>query len=262
MTEQTPADGLPNSSEDQFEAVPLGRWERLGASALGLVAAGGGGWAVFATDNQAGSAVLVIIGAAFLLMGLQGTPLIRVGSADSGVELERRRRRVEKAMEQARHEESPEIAAGIVEAASIIEPRIFQSPRYRSELYTSKVALAFQIAVADATVERHSLDYGPDLTVRTGMGGANVEVKYRERGPLRMQDVRKLERYSEGSRGLLIVTNAPLSPEVEAHNADEANRHVEVVTWKGEEDAGILVRALMRVTAAGGAPTPAADAGF
>ncbi|GAB3862614.1 hypothetical protein GCM10029963_69250 [Micromonospora andamanensis] len=249
MTEQPPAVGSPSS---HFEAEPLGRWERLGASALGLVAAAGGGWAVFATDNQAGSAVLVIIGAAFLLMGLQGTPLIRVGSVDSGVELERRRRRVEKAIEQARQEESPEIAAGIVEAASIIEPRIFRSAHYRSELYTSKVAMA--LLAADATVERHLFDYGPDLTVSTGMGTAYVEVKYRERGPLRMQDVQQLEKYSRGPHGLLIVTNASLSPEVESYNADEANRHVEAVTWNGEEDSGLLVRALMRVAAAGGAP--------
>ncbi|GAB3816572.1 hypothetical protein [Micromonospora zhanjiangensis] len=251
MTERPPTDGLTNSPEDRFEPEPLGRWERLGASALGLVGAAGGGWAVFATDNQAGSAVLVVIGAAFLLMGVQGTPLIRVGSAESGVELERRRRRVEKAIEQARQEESPEVAAGIVEAASIIEPQIFRSAaHYRSELYASKVGVALQ--TSGAAIERYLFDQGPDFVATTGMGTANVEVKYRERGPLRMRDIQQLEKYSRGAHGLLIVTNAPLSPEVESYNADEDNRHIEAVSWNGERDNGIVMRALMRVAAAGG----------
>ncbi|WP_140158147.1 hypothetical protein [Micromonospora sp. NBS 11-29] len=252
MTEQPPADGSSASSEEpidaQFEPELLGRWERLGASALGLVAGGGGGWAVFTTDNQAGSAVLVVIGAAFLLMGLQGTPLIRVGGADSGVELERRRRRVERAIEQARHEENQEVAAGIVEGASILEPAVFRSLRYRRELYVSKVALALQ--TVGAAVERGKNDRGPDLVAQTATGLVNIEVKYIG-GRLSLSGVRQAESYSHGVPAL-VVTNAPLSPEVESHNASERSRHVEAVRWNDERDTALLGRALLRVAAAGG----------
>ncbi|MEV4727501.1 hypothetical protein [Micromonospora humida] len=253
MTEQPAADNLPvvsgEPSDASFETDPLGRWERLGAVVLGLGAGGGGAWAVFTTDNQAGSAVLVIIGAAFTLMGLQGTPLIRVGSAESGVELERRRRRVDRAIEQARQEESPEVAVGIVEGASIIEPNLFRSARYRNELYTSKVALALQ--TAGAMVARSNPDYGHDLVATTESGVANVEVRYREHGPLRMQDVRQARVYSySGARALLVVTNAPLLPEVMEFNSSVEITAVEAVSWNDERDTPLLARALMRVIAA------------
>src|SRR6516162_7951910 len=53
----------------------------------------GGGYAVFEKSNQAGTAMLLILAAIFLLIGVQGTPLIKFGSSSGSVELERRRRR-------------------------------------------------------------------------------------------------------------------------------------------------------------------------
>ena len=258
MSEQSPAGNAApppdDPPEEEFETAPLSRWERLCAAALGILAGGGGGWAVFSTDNQAGSAVMVIIGAAFLLMALQGTPLIRLGTAENSVELDRRRLRVEKAIEQARQEDSPEVAAGIVEAASIIEPALFRSRQYRSELYASRVAVALQ--AASVIVSRREPDLGPDFYAETSTRMAAIEVKYRERGSLRMQDIRQAERFTrDGILGVLVVTNTPLSPEVERYNADENNRLVEAVTWNGEKDSGLLARALMRVMAAATHPT-------
>ncbi|MEU5780122.1 hypothetical protein [Micromonospora lupini] len=252
MSEQTPTGAVtppPGDPPKDFETDPLSTPERLGAATLGIFVCGGGGWAVFSTDNQAGSAVMVIVGAAFLLMAVQGTPLIRLGTGDNGVELDRRRRRVERAIEQARQEDSPEVAAGIVEGASIIEPILFRSPRYRGDLYESKIALALQ--EAGIMVSRRGMDYGPDLLAETSMGLAAIDVKYRERGLLGMRDIRQAESLASrfGRVGVLVVSNAPLSPEVERYNADENNRLVEAVTWNDEKDSGLLARALMRVMA-------------
>lgn len=56
---------------------PLGRVERGIALAVGIAAGGGGGYAVFVSSNQAGTAILLVLSAIFLLIGVQGTSLIR-----------------------------------------------------------------------------------------------------------------------------------------------------------------------------------------
>lgn len=50
----------------------LSRWQRIGTGALGLTFSGGGGASVFLTDNQAGSAALVVVGALALVSAIVG----------------------------------------------------------------------------------------------------------------------------------------------------------------------------------------------
>lgn len=237
--------------EEKYETDPLGRFERASAFILGLAGVGGGGVAVFSTGNQAGSAALLLIGAAFLLMGIQGTPLIRLGTSESGVELARRRRRIAKVIEQAKQEEDPGVAAGIVEAAAIIEPRLTNSPSFRGRLYDSRVALALQ--EAGFAVSQLSLDFGPDLIVRSTDGRmAEVDVRYLGGRHVTMREVRRVESYAaRKSLGTLLVTNLPLSPEVAAYNSDPNRQAIEIVQWRDEQDSPLLVRALIRVMAAG-----------
>jgi hypothetical protein len=56
-------------------------WERLLAGIVGAAAGAAGTYTVFETSNQAGSAALIVVGAAFLLVGVQGTRLIRLGGS-------------------------------------------------------------------------------------------------------------------------------------------------------------------------------------
>ena len=67
------------------EAPLMTRLERQCALGIGLAAGAAGGIAVFATSNQAGTAFLLLISLVFLVMGVEGTPLLRVRgfSADS-----------------------------------------------------------------------------------------------------------------------------------------------------------------------------------
>ncbi|WP_249997653.1 hypothetical protein [Actinoplanes sp. M2I2] len=252
-SEIVPSEQDLQEPDDQFEAAPLTAWERAGALFFGLLAGGGGAWSVFATENQAGSAVLVLMGAAFLLMGLQGTPLIRLGTSEHGVELERRRRRVERAIEQARAEDNAEVAAGIVEAASIIEPSLMQSPRYRHDLYLTRLTLAFQ--AAGAMVVRNDHDRGADLTLIVNKKMVDVEVKYGVRGSLGMPAIYQARGFARGNVvPVLVVTNQPLAPAVlesnrlATSNGQEASDKpfVEAVTWTGDADTPVLTRALMR----------------
>jgi hypothetical protein len=84
---------------------PLGTKERATALVIGIATGGGGAYAVFASSNQAGTAILLILSAIFLLIGIQGTSLIRFSTGSNTVELERRRRTVERAVKEIAREE-------------------------------------------------------------------------------------------------------------------------------------------------------------
>src|SRR5580700_972047 len=102
------------STGDSEPPEPLVKWERICALIVGAVCGGAGGYVVFEKSNQAGTAILLILAAIFLLIGVQGTPLIRFGSNSGSVELERRRRRkIEEAIEQANEENNKQKAEGI-----------------------------------------------------------------------------------------------------------------------------------------------------
>ena len=60
---------------------PLKKWERPAAGAAGSVLAGAGVAAVFVSDNQAGSATLIVVGGLFLLYLAWNTFRARPGEA-------------------------------------------------------------------------------------------------------------------------------------------------------------------------------------
>ena len=70
-----------NSADSQdhrdVEHSRLTRPQRQAALGLGILAGGGGAYAVFASSNQAGTVVLLLIALVFLLIGVEGTPLLR-----------------------------------------------------------------------------------------------------------------------------------------------------------------------------------------
>src|SRR5207249_2272033 len=76
--------------------------------------------------NQAGTVALLIVAAALLLIGIQGTPLVRLGSKDSSIQLATIRRRAIRVIEEARKEDEPEVAEAIAtaveSAVSTIQP--------------------------------------------------------------------------------------------------------------------------------------------
>jgi hypothetical protein len=51
-----------------------------GGLGIGVAAGVAGGYAVFASSNQAGTAVLLVISLVFLLTGVEGTSLLSIGS--------------------------------------------------------------------------------------------------------------------------------------------------------------------------------------
>jgi len=94
------------------------RRERQLAFGLGTVAGGSGGYAVFASSNQAGTVVLLLIALIFLLVAVEGTPLLRLaarGRAAARVRHNQSARRLEP--------NSPQLAAGMTGDIALPEPR-------------------------------------------------------------------------------------------------------------------------------------------
>jgi hypothetical protein len=66
---------------------------------------------------------LLSVAAAFLLIGVQGTALIRFGGGSASVELDLRVAAVVRRADEAA-EQDPQLALGILEGAAIVEPRV------------------------------------------------------------------------------------------------------------------------------------------
>ena len=96
------------------------RRERQGALGIGVAAGVAGGYAVFASSNDAGTAVLLLIALVFLLAGVEGTPLVRVLGSFSGELLGRRRasRVPRQADDEQHHRGAAGMGAGISTAES------------------------------------------------------------------------------------------------------------------------------------------------
>lgn len=241
------SDDPPAERSEDIAIEAMMQWERWVAMVLGLILGGLGVWAVFKSSNQAGSAVLLLIGTAFLLIGVQGTPLIKIGGSTANLELERRRRAKE-VTDLAQDETNPDVAQGMLEAAEIIEPKLTGlSWQLRSSIYEDRVGVALDRLFDE--VERQRPPHRHDFIVRTPMGRTDINVKYKRAGSFRTADVAAIVRRNEGrTEKVVVVTNVPLAKDV--RNINSAGTYnetpVEIVTWNDGGDDGILQRAIPR----------------
>jgi hypothetical protein len=108
--------------------TPLERWI---ASITGLAGVAAGGVGVFLSDNQAGTTAILLLGAVFLLMGVQGTAIIKAGK--DSVEMERRwqANKLAKRAEELVRDNKPDAAAELAAAAAQVDPRMGDSQRLR-----------------------------------------------------------------------------------------------------------------------------------
>jgi hypothetical protein len=98
----------------------MGKLERAGALCVGGGALITGAVGVFVSDNQAGTAGLFVIAFAFLVIGIQGTPLIKFSSGDQSLELARRQL-AQKLTDKADSTPSADAANAYADAAAIVE---------------------------------------------------------------------------------------------------------------------------------------------
>jgi putative peptidoglycan lipid II flippase len=103
----------------------LSRRERQVAFAIGAIAGGTGGYAVFASSNQAGTVLLLLIALIFLLVGVEGTPLlwfaVRPGAHRLG------KRRIDKTAQRIAPK-NPQLGVGMAEDFGMPEQLLVARP--------------------------------------------------------------------------------------------------------------------------------------
>jgi hypothetical protein len=136
------------------------------------------------------------------------------------------------------------------DAAAVLSTESAPSPVHRALVYEDDVMSAFRRL--NLSVERTD---GPrDATVAIPDDPArqvNVVVRYRSQGPFTMGDLRRVREqfaFQPISGGVLVVTNTPLTKEVELQNSGTTGdpRRFVVVTWNDERDDQRLLEAFMR----------------
>lgn len=218
------------------------------ALGVGIAAGGGGGYAVFASTNQAGTAILLILSAIFLLIGIQGTSLIRFSTGSNTVELERRGRKVVQAAEEIAEEE-PERAAGMIEGAQLAIPGL---STLTSHAQASLIAALYEQSVKNAIAKlgfttSNARAYSDiDMVVTDDLGRTvDVAVKYSKGRNFSRSWVYSVLRQRESNIPLLIVTNSPMRPDtVSSLEEFRQAAPVRLVSWEDGSDIQTLRDAL------------------
>jgi len=242
------ADPLSRVGSDPGQ--PLRSWERIVAIGIGTAFAAVAIFALFRSTNQAGTAALLLVAAAFLLIGIQGTALIRFGSGSASVELDRRVAAVvQRADELA--EQHPQLALGILEGAAIIEPRVGPAASAARAIgYRSAVRRALErVPPEGATVK--AAEPPADLIVQAPTGTVLVSIVYRSSSNLQQTDLAPLvgSTQLEDAAGGLVIANRPFTASVVDYIATAAEQgvRIETVIWDGPEHDRDLRQTLSRL---------------
>jgi hypothetical protein len=233
------------SAGDSEPSEPLVTWERVCALTVGAICGGAGGYAVFERSNQAGTAMLLILAAIFLLIGVQGTPLIRFGSTSGSVELERRRRRkVQQALDQANKEANTEKAEGIVEGVKLVAPDLLPKPFAIYLEYEERVANALLKMGYPVRREVAVNNYRADLEIAKNGRAVYAELKY-YRSPVPTNVIHQVI-------GLATILSAPVlliasTPLTNSAQALMGHNNVDFVQWRDESDNPELHATLERL---------------
>lgn len=237
-----------DSKDDRTPSDPLSGLERAFAYGVGIVAGGAGGYAVFERSNQLGSAVLLVIGAVFILIGVQGTRVISFTTGSNTVEWDRRRK-VEKAIVEAQNEGNLEKASGIAEGAVIAAPYLrpdVNPLEYEIEVGAAVAELGYAVLRwGGGGGGRHTFD----MAVRDDSHRViYLEIKYWLRPLNRNAVLQALGLASSADAPVLLVTYTELSPSAEQAVA-AAKSKIEVVQWRGQGDTPQLAETLSRMFA-------------
>jgi Restriction endonuclease len=187
-----------------------------------------------------------VIGAVFLIVGIQGTRLIRFTSGSNIVELEEKKRILADAIEKAQDEGNIQKASGIVEGAAIAAPALGLA---------KNVGLQYELQVASAIVgmgyhatPSSSLDRGFDLIVADGNDRVILAELKRLSRPVPRQAVDALLYRTFTRRApVVLITYTELSRA--AQEVVNASGNLEVVQWRDEDDNDRLAETLRRMFA-------------
>lgn len=224
---------------------------------VGVIASGTGAAAVFISDNQAGTAALFVVAVAFLLIGIQGTPLTRFASGDHSAEFAAKHRVSRKAIEdaiQAEQAGNSAAAENLVEFAATLDPSVENLPVVRALRYEQRVGEALVRLFGESggfssSTENPSGSADTEADFQLNINGSHiaVDVKFRTQ-KLGSRDLRNIQNMAARPNwATLVVTNVPLSSEVIEFNSQNDIYPVEIVSWTGSNDDNLLARAAGRL---------------
>jgi hypothetical protein len=224
------------------------RWLAGGAAFLFGVP---GGIAVFITANQIAAAAMLLAGAVFLLVAVQGTPVTKASA--EGFEL-LPPRRVEESRKTIEETKGPKEAFYFVEGAVTAKPEI---RKYKSIAHG--LAASYEkwvIGELNQVVDKLGLkllgeppisDSRADaIIVKSGEVVAAVEVKYLPDGFISREHV---ERTISGVRSpkVLIISNVPFSKDAYNFSSDppKRDRSIYLLRWTPDDDEKQLQMAIV-----------------
>jgi hypothetical protein len=233
---------------------PLSRWQRVAACALGLCGAGAGGASVFVTTNQAGSVALLGVGAGFLIMAVNGTPIIRAKLKDYELTMAPRRHKV---VEQALSE-SPEEASKTLDVLRQIDPGARTDPAVRratTRVYHEEVLEALTRVAADGSefvISHLMTDFSFKVVTKSHSKAIDVSIKHTSvpDSTMPLGIVRSMyNRIHRHGTPLMVVTNGRLNNKIpdEAKTVDPEGRRIQFVRWIDRQDDGALRLAINRL---------------
>ena len=219
------------------------------ATLAGVASMGSGGVATYVSDNQVGTGVLLLAGAGFLLMGFQGTPLIRIGGKDANIELERRERRAVKAITETEAQEGPERAQQIADVLVSIDPDLARSPAFRTLEYENNVRHTLQrISNGKFVTAPHFL--GIDAILEVDSGKIAFEFKSFQKATRISASIVEhiVHRWHSGTIAesgytlFILVANVPLTDQAKA--TMQSWPDVRFVLWRNNDDDNALREAI------------------
>jgi hypothetical protein len=226
--------------------------ERTGASVVGALLGGGGAAAVFITNNQAGSTAMILVGAVFLIIGVQGTPISRA-SKDS---VELRDREVVKTTAEIADKNGPEEAENYLRGAVSADPRLLSVSsvvHMTWELYEMRVRhalerIAFQNKAALTHMDRDVQTVDFTLAFRgndeNDMRAINIVIKYSST-PVSSSYLSRIVQPSLFIP-VLLISNSPLSRSGQ-HQFQTLREFGGFCNWVNESDDGKLAAEIDRV---------------
>ncbi|MFF0818378.1 hypothetical protein ACFYVR_25010 [Rhodococcus sp. NPDC003318] len=245
--ERKPSKEMTPEKEGDDEPSPMSPWERWTAGAIGLAATGAGTTAVFVSDNQAGTAALFVVAVAFLLIGVQGTPLTRFASGDHSADFAARRTRrkisrevIKDAVEAEKSGDST-TADSLVEVAKSIDPSVGTLPIIREREYARRLETALHRLGIKYTMDAPP---GAAFIVETD-DGRQLCIKTVSRSrPLGDKDYSMIKRWAKNfDRPILVVTDQEYFSGGLIDRTDVAK----FVHWDGDYANNDLVHAIDRL---------------
>jgi hypothetical protein len=259
----------PGSSRQLPRSSPyLSRLQRLSFFGGAFIFGGLGFLAVFKSENEAGTAIALLLAGVLLLVGIQGTPLLKISAGDKSIELQHTRQvMAEKARVEAG--ERPIVANAIIDAYEAADPDASRDPSFaavKASIYELQAKLALQRVSAELELPREAVPrHLADVVLCVSDRLLLCDIRYSSTGRRRVDQLNRAKRirdqisqFIDRSRdvhghtvgGVLIITSQHSFAATAEGVLRDLPVPVRLQCWKPEDGDGPIKEALLHVSEA------------